>query len=73
MMPQKKWESFLWSIILSLWRIIITSLKVIEDFFFLFSDVPLDIPKADHAVQSIFSLFISLTLKRVIMFRERCI
>lgn len=42
-------------------------------FFFLFSDVPLDIPKADQAVQSIFSLFISLTLKRVIMFRERCI
>lgn len=66
--------SFLWSMILSVRRIILAviSPKVIEQvIFFLFSDVLLDILNADDALQSIFNLFISLTPTRVVMSIER--
>lgn len=66
--------SFLWSVILSVRRIILAviSPKVIEQvIFFLFSDVLLDILNADDALQSIFNLFISPTPMRVVMSIER--
>lgn len=66
--------SFLWSVILSVRRIILAviSPKVIEQvIFFLFSDVLLDILNADDALQSIFNLFISPTPTRVVMSTER--
>lgn len=66
--------SFLWSMILSVRRIILAviSPKVIEQvIFFLFSDVLLDILNADDALQSIFNLFVSLTPTRVVMSIER--
>lgn len=75
--PQKEMPlvtSFLWSIILSVQRIILAVifLKVIEQaIFFFFSDVLLDILNADDAVQSSLNLFISLTPTKVVMSIER--